>query len=72
MPEAAHRRNRALAAALIVIAVVCLGLAFFYFTQKTTLLASPPAQIHLKHALLFTALAVVSAIGANIVWRRGD
>jgi hypothetical protein len=70
--DAGHRRSRALAAALIVIALACLGLAVFYLTQKTTLLASPPARIQLKHGLLCAALAVLAAIGANILWRRGD
>jgi divalent metal cation (Fe/Co/Zn/Cd) transporter len=71
-PDAGHHRHRALAAALIVIALVCLGLAIFYFTQKTTFLAGAPARIQLKHGLLFAGLAVLSAIGANILWRRGD
>lgn len=70
MSDPAHRRNRALATVLIVICVVCLGLAVFYFTQTTTFLASAPARIQLKHGLLFAELAVVSAIGANILWRR--
>ncbi len=70
MSDAAHpNRGRALAAVLIVVAVVCLALAVFYFTQKTTFLAGPPARIQLKHGLLFAGLAVVSAIGANILWR---
>jgi hypothetical protein len=70
MPDTGHTRNRTLAAVLIAIAVICLALAIFYFTQKTTFLAGSPAKIQLKHGLLFAGLAVISAIGANILWRR--
>ena len=70
MPDTGDTRNRTLAALLIAIALVCLALAIFYFTQKTTFLAGPPARIQIKHGLLFAVLAVVSAVGANILWRR--
>jgi hypothetical protein len=72
MPGAARHPGRPLATALIVIAVILLGLAVYYLTQKTTFLASPPARIQLKHGLLCLGLALVSAVGANILWRRGD
>ena len=70
MPDTGHTRNRTLAAVLIAIALICLALAILYFTQKTTFLAGSPAKIQVKHGLLFAGLAIVSAIGANILWRR--
>ncbi len=59
------RGSRPLALALIVLAVIFAVVAVFYFTQKTNLLASGPPAIHVKHALLFTVLAVLSLVAAN-------
>lgn len=64
-------RNRAIASGLIVVALICAGLAVFYFTQKTTFLAWwSTEKIQVKHGLLFAVLAVVALVAANIVWRR--
>ena len=64
-------RNRTLASGLVVVALICAGLAIFYFTQKTTFLAWwSTDKIQLKHGLLFAVLAVIALIAANIVWRR--
>ena len=63
------RPNPALAIGLLVLAVVFAGFAVFYFTTKTSLFASD-TTIHYKHAILFTALAVLSLIAANFA-RRG-
>jgi hypothetical protein len=63
-------RNRAIAGALIVVAIIFAGLAVFYFTQNTTFLASPPPRIQLKHGLAFAVAAVLALIAANIIWRR--
>lgn len=59
------RGSRPLALALVVLALVFALVAIFYFTQKTTLLASGPPAVHVKHAILFTALAVLSLVAAN-------
>ena len=61
--------NLALAIALVVLAIVFAGFAVFYFTTRTSLFASDKT-IHYKHAILFTALAVLSLIAANFA-RRG-
>ncbi len=60
------RGSRPLALALIVLAIVFAIAAVFFFTQKTTFLAGgPKPQLHWKHAIVFTALAVLSLIAAN-------
>ncbi|MFN2582030.1 MAG: hypothetical protein ABR498_04735 [Candidatus Dormibacteria bacterium] len=61
--------NAAAAIALVVLAVVFAALAVFYFTTKTSLLASDTG-IHYKHASLFAALAVLALVAANFA-RRG-
>jgi nitrogen fixation-related uncharacterized protein len=62
------RPNIVLTAALIVIALACLGLAIFYWTTPTSLFASDMG-IHHKHAILFTVLAVLALIAANFTRR---
>lgn len=64
------RPNVVIAVALVVLAVAFAGFAIFYWTTKTSLLASAYA-LHTKHALLFTALAVLSLIAANFARRAG-
>lgn len=58
--------NRTLAVLLVVVAVLLVAVAVFYWTQQTSLLASDYG-IHHKHALLAAGLAVLALIGANIV-----
>ena len=60
--------NRLIAAGLIVAAVVCVALAVFYLTVKSSFLASHYGT-QPKHALVFGGLAVLALIGANIAWR---
>ena len=67
----AATRNRLIAAVLLVIALALLGLGVFYATQDTTFLASPPARIQGKHAILSFVLAVLALIAASVVWRAG-
>ena len=62
------RPNVVIAIALVVLAVAFAGFAIFYWTTKTSLLASKYA-LHSKHAILFTALAVLSLIAANFARR---
>ena len=62
--------NVAIALVLVVVAVACAALAIFYWTTKTRLFASEVA-IPSKHAILFTALAVLALIAANFAWRSG-
>lgn len=63
------RPNPALAVGLVVLALVFVGFAVFYWTTPTNLFASDTA-IHHKHAILFTVLAVLSLVAANFA-RRG-
>jgi hypothetical protein len=55
---------------LIVIALACAALAIFYWTTKTTLFASD-FGLHTKHAIVFSALALLALIAANFAWRAG-
>lgn len=64
------RRNRSLAAALVIIGLLFAALAIFYFTQNTTFLASPPPRIQLKHGLASLAVAIVALLAASMLWRR--
>lgn len=64
------RPNVVIAIALVVLAVAFAGFAIFYWTTKTSLFASDYG-IHSKHAILFTALAVLSLIAANFARRSG-
>jgi len=64
------RPNVVIAIALVVLAVAFAGFAIFYWTTKTSLLASD-YSLHTKHALVFTALAVLSLIAANFARRAG-
>jgi len=61
--------NPPLAVGLIVLAIVFAGFSVFYFTTKTSLLASD-VGIHYKHAIVFAVLAVLSLVAANFA-RRG-
>jgi NADH:ubiquinone oxidoreductase subunit 6 (subunit J) len=58
--------NRALAALFLVLAVVFVAIAIFYFLVRTSLLANSTA-IHYKHAIIFLVLAVLALIAANFV-----
>ena len=62
------RLNVVLTAAMLVIALACLALAVYYWTTPTSLFASDTA-IHHKHAILFTALALLALIAANFTRR---
>ena len=53
-----------------VLAVICAALAVFYFTSTTSFLASADGK-HTKHAILFTALAVLCLAGASFARPRG-
>lgn len=57
--------NLGLAIAFVVLAVVFIAAAVYYWTTQTSFLASD-FSIHHKHALLAAGLAVVCLIGANI------
>ena len=59
------RGSAPLAVLFVVLAVLFAAAAVFYFTVRTSLLASSTA-IHYKHAIVFTGLAVLSLIAANI------
>jgi hypothetical protein len=59
------RGSRPLALALMVLAVIFALAAIFYFTQKTNFLASGHPALHWKHAIVFTALALLSVVAAN-------
>lgn len=63
------RGNTPLAAALAVAALAFIGLAVFYATTKTSLLASTEA-VHYKHAIVSAGVAVLCLIGANMARRR--
>lgn len=64
------RPNVVIAVALVVLAVAFAGFAVFYWTTKTSLFASD-FGLHTKHAIVFTALAVLSLIAANFARRGG-
>ena len=64
------RPNVVTAIALVVLAVVFAGFAIFYWTTKTSLFASEYA-LHTKHAIVFTALAVLALVAANFARRGG-
>jgi len=59
------RGSRPLALALLVLAVIFAIATVFYFTQKTSFLASGPPAMHLKHAIVFTVLTLLAVIAAN-------
>jgi hypothetical protein len=59
------RGSRPLALALLALAVLFALAAVFYFTQKTTLLASGSPALHWKHAIVFTVLTLLAVIAAN-------
>ena len=61
--------NAALAIALVVLALIFAGFAVFYFTTKTSFLASD-TSVHYKHAILFTVLTLLALIAAKFA-RRG-
>jgi len=59
------RGSRPLSLALLALAVIFALLAVFYFTQKTSFLASGPPAMHWKHAILFTVLTFLAVVAAN-------
>ena len=59
------RGSRPLTLALLALAVIFAVAAVFYFTQKTSFLASGRPALHYKHAILFTVLALLSVVAAN-------
>jgi hypothetical protein len=59
------RGSRPLTPALLALAVIFAVAAVFYFTQKTSFLASGRPALHYKHAILFTVLALLSVVAAN-------
>jgi multisubunit Na+/H+ antiporter MnhE subunit len=59
------RGSRPLSLALLVLAVIFALAAVFYFTQKTSFLASGPPVRHWKHAILFTVLTLLAVVAAN-------
>jgi predicted Co/Zn/Cd cation transporter (cation efflux family) len=59
------RGSRPLSFALLVLAVIFALAAVFYFTTKTSFLASGPPAIHLKHAIVFTVLTLLTVVAAN-------
>ena len=59
------RGSRPLSLALLALAVIFALAAVFYFTQKTSFLASGPPAMHLKHAIVFTVLTLLAVIAAN-------
>jgi cell division protein FtsW (lipid II flippase) len=63
------RGNQSLTALLVVAALAFIGLAVFYATTKTSLLASTEA-VHYKHAIVSAGVAVLCLIGANMARRR--
>ncbi len=58
------RGSAPLAIGLVVLAVVFAAAAIFYFTVKTSLLASSTG-VHYKHGIVFTVLAVLCLVAAN-------
>ncbi len=63
------RGNQLLAAVLVAGALAFVGLAVFYATTRTSLLASSEA-VHYKHAIVSGGVAVLLLIGANMARRR--
>jgi predicted Co/Zn/Cd cation transporter (cation efflux family) len=59
------RGSRPLVLALLVLAVIFALLAVFYFTQKTSFLASGRPALHWKHAIVFTVLTLLAVVAAN-------
>ena len=59
------RRSPALSILCIVLAIICLIAAIFYWTQQTSLLAGTYG-LHTKHALLFSGLTIVFLLGALV------
>jgi hypothetical protein len=59
------RGSRPLSLALLALAVIFALAAVFYFTQKTSFLASGPPAMHVKHAIVFTVLTLLAVIAAN-------
>lgn len=59
------RGSRPLALALLALAVLFALATVFYFTQKTSLLASGRPALHWKHAVVFLALTLLAVIAAN-------
>jgi hypothetical protein len=63
------QKSWALVAVCVVLAVAFAALAIFYFTAQTSFLASATGK-HSKHAILFTALAVLSLVAASFARPR--
>ncbi|HEX9068693.1 MAG TPA: hypothetical protein VF807_07980 [Ktedonobacterales bacterium] len=56
---------------LIVVGIICVLIGVYYLIPGINhVLASPPAEIHVKHALVFFAAAVVAFIGSRFVGAR--
>ena len=64
------RTNVVIAIGLVVVAVVFAALAIFYWTVKTSFLASSNGH-HPKHAIVFTVLALLALVAANFARRAG-
>jgi hypothetical protein len=54
---------------LIVVAVVCVGLAIYYLIPGIyhPFTFSPPKQKHVTHAIAFFAIALFAVLGARFV-----
>jgi len=63
------QKSWALVAVCVVLAAAFAALAIFYFTTQTSFLASAMGK-HSKHAILFTALAVLSLVAASFARPR--
>jgi hypothetical protein len=61
--QASSRRSPLLSIICVVLALVFVAGAIFYWTQPTSLFASP-FGIHHKHAAVSAVLAVVFLVGA--------
>lgn len=62
-------RSPALAILLVIAGIVFIGIAVFYATTDTSLLAASVAR-HYKHAVAAAVVAVLCFIGANFARRR--
>jgi hypothetical protein len=62
-------------ALLLVVAVVCLALAIFYFIPgpyHPFTFSGTPTGRHVTHAVVFFALAVLSALASRFVGNSGS
>ena len=63
------KRPSFLAALLLAVAVICVGIAIFYFMVDTSFLADDFGR-HITHGIGFVGLGILFLVGAIIVWRR--